>query len=283
MRSILVPVEECAGMHAQLVLAALVAQKFVAHIDGIAPYKVLDTYTIGNGVVGVSAEALERFERDQEDAIAKAHKDFRGFMRDSKIAWEDPLNVTDHATANWLEEQKGGDQAIGLLARLYDVTVLARPVTNESMPRGQLLETVLFESGRPILIAPPKAPKDIGKKVLIAWNGSTESARAITFARPFLHRSELVVVLTVEGGMVAGPGAQAVERALLQAGIPAKASHVQPAQRSIGEAILSEAENMDADLVIKGAYTHSRLRQMIFGGATKHILAEADIPVLMAH
>jgi nucleotide-binding universal stress UspA family protein len=86
----------------------------------------------------------------------------------------------------------------------------------------------------------------------------------------------------VEGGMVAGPSAEEAARYLGRAGIPAQAMHV-PQNRGVGETILEHAKKLEADLLIKGAYTQSRLRQMIFGGATSHILSMANLPVLMAH
>ncbi len=283
MKSILVPIEECASLNAQLAVSLLVAGHFNSHIDGIAPYKAIDSYTIANGAAGVSTATLESFERDQKTSRDKAQKIFRDFMRNNEMAWGDPLKPVDNSSADCLAEREGGDLAIGQLARLYDVTILARPVLNAPVPRGDLLETVLFESGRPVLIVPPEAPKNLGQVVLLAWNGSTESARAITFAQPFLRLAKRVVVLTVEGGTVAGPDAVEVEHMLLRAGVAAEVSDVQTAGRSIGEVILTEADQVGADLLIKGAYTHSRLRQMIFGGATKHILAEANLPVLMVH
>jgi nucleotide-binding universal stress UspA family protein len=145
------------------------------------------------------------------------------------------------------------------------------------------LEAALFESGRPILIAPPRPPEALGKNIVIAWNGSTETARTIAFAMPFLAQAERVNVLTVEGGGVLGPTGTEVVRHLGRSGISATAAEVAPGERSVGEAILEEAAAEGADLLVKGAYTHSRLRQMIFGGATSHILDAADLPVFMAH
>ncbi len=118
---------------------------------------------------------------------------------------------------------------------------------------------------------------------MVAWNGSTESARSVAFAMPFLANAREVHVLSVEGGSVSGPDARALEQHLVRHGIAATSSEVSPGDRSIGQAILEEADARGADLLVKGAYTHSRLRQMFFGGATSHILAEAEIPVLMAH
>jgi nucleotide-binding universal stress UspA family protein len=145
------------------------------------------------------------------------------------------------------------------------------------------LETALFESGRPILIAPPSPPANLGQNVVIAWNGSTETARTIAMAMPFLARAEQVLVLSVDEGMVPGPSAAEVAQNLVRNRIQARSRHAQAAGRGAGAAILEEAAAAGADLLLKGAYTHSRLRQMIFGGATSHILGAAEIPVIMAN
>jgi nucleotide-binding universal stress UspA family protein len=141
----------------------------------------------------------------------------------------------------------------------------------------------LFESGRPVLVAPPRPPIEIGRSIVIAWNGSTETARAIAFAMPLLLRAERVTVLTVTGGTVPGPAGDRIARSLRFNGVLAQAVHVEPEGRSTGEAILVHAERLGADLLVKGAYTQSRLRQMIFGGATRYLLDHVTLPMLMAH
>jgi nucleotide-binding universal stress UspA family protein len=282
-KSILVPVEDGAGLQAQLATALLVAASSGAHIDGAAPRAVFGAYVFSDGMSAATTTALESFEQDETARVERMQAAFREFMREPDVAWGDPLKPSTRPTADWLHEIAPGDEAIGQLARLYDLTVLARPLSDAPVPRAALLETVLFEGGRPILVAPPEAPASLGEVVLVAWNGSTESARAITFAQPFLGRAKRVVVLAVEGGSVPGPNVGEVERALCRAGIAAEASGVRPEGRPVGEVILAEAAKMGADLLVKGAYTHSRLRQMIFGGATSHILSEAKLPVLLAH
>ena len=286
MKSILVPIEECAGLRAQLATALTVARRFNAHIDGVAPRSIFGPYVFGDGMSAAATSALESFEQEEQLRAERAQAAFREFMREQAVAWGDPMKPSDQATAEWLAEIASGGEAIGQLARLYDLTVLARPVANEPVPRLALLETVLFECGRPLLVVPPKMPEaeqTIGKVVLIPWNRSTESARAITFAQPFLAGAERVVVQAMEGSSVAGPSAGEVVVSLRRASVPAEEATVRSGARSIGEAILEEAERIGADLLIKGAYTHSRLRQMIFGGATSHLLTEAPVPVLLAH
>jgi len=146
------------------------------------------------------------------------------------------------------------------------------------------IDSGLFESGRPILLSPPSPPHKIATNILIAWNCSTEQARAIAFAMPLLHRADRVTVLTVVGGTgVPGPSAEQLIRYLQRNGIVAEPMRVELDGKSTGEAILAAAESLGCDLLIKGAYTQSRLRQMIFGGATQHIMAKANIPVLLAN
>jgi nucleotide-binding universal stress UspA family protein len=145
------------------------------------------------------------------------------------------------------------------------------------------LEAALFESGGPVLIAPPTPAKELGRNVLVAWNGSTEQARANAFAMPLLRGANDVTVLTVEGGMTPGPTGDEAALHLVRNGVPATAVTVAPAGRTTGETILDHAKLRGCDLIVKGAYAQSRLRQMIFGGATRHILSHATLPVLMAH
>ena len=119
---------------------------------------------------------------------------------------------------------------------------------------------------------------------MIHWNCSTEQARATAAAMPLLLAAQQVTVLTVSGGQaVPGPSAEQLLKHLQYNGITAKPMTVGLEGRNTGEAILRAAKAAGSDLLVKGAFTQSRLRQMIFGGATSHILAHADLPVLMAH
>ena len=120
--------------------------------------------------------------------------------------------------------------------------------------------------------------------VLIAWNCSTEQARATAFAMPLLKRASRVVVLTVEGGAaVPGPTGQQLCRYLQLSGVPARSLTVSLDGRLTGEAVVAHANALGCDLLIKGAYTQSRLRQLVFGGTTRYVLSNATLPVLMAH
>jgi nucleotide-binding universal stress UspA family protein len=145
------------------------------------------------------------------------------------------------------------------------------------------LETMLFESGRPVLMAPPTPPQSLGEVITIAWNRSSETARAVAMAMPILKQAKRVVVLGVKGTPVPGPGPEELAQMLARHGIPTESRLSPDDAASAGASFLAGAAEVGSDLLIKGAFTQSRLRQMIFGGATAHVLAEATIPVLLAH
>jgi nucleotide-binding universal stress UspA family protein len=162
--------------------------------------------------------------------------------------------------------------------------VVGRPGVGRNEPRMTTLEAALFESGRPILMAPPAAPRSIGTNIVVHWNASTETARVINDAMPLLRIAERVTLLSVEGNLVTGPDVADMIGYLASHGVKAADAHVKPAAKGgAGEAILLEARKIGADLILKGAYTQSRLKQMIFGGATQHILQASDLPVLLSH
>ena len=132
-------------------------------------------------------------------------------------------------------------------------------------------------------MAPPIPPRTIGEHIVIAWNASTETARTVAMAMPYLALARTIQVLSVEGAMQPGPSGEDLAAALRRRGIPATSRLIAAPNRQAGEVFLTEAKAAGCDLLVKGAYTQSRLRQMIFGGATRHIIMEADIPVVLAH
>ena len=162
--------------------------------------------------------------------------------------------------------------------RVFDVIVMKRRDARSGPIHDRLIESGLFESGRPILLSPPSPPQQIATNVLIAWNCSTEQARAIALAMPLLQKADRITILTVIGGTgVPGPSAEQLIRYLHRNGIIAKPMRVELDGRKTGEAILSTAQSLGCDLLIKGAYTQSRLRQWIFGGATRTRLGKCGL------
>ena len=276
-KTILVPIEQHDRMNATLETALLLARKFDSYIEGFALRVELATaFAVGD----VAAVPIPALEQDIATNEQQSRALFENFMQTQGVRRGDAKALS----SGWLDNAPEGDHFVGSHGRVFDVIVLGRPGRDPGGPRMTTLEAGLFESGRPVLIAPPSPPPQMGTSVLIAWNCSTEQARATAFAMPILKRAGRVVVLTVEGGAaVPGPTGQQLCRYLQLNDVPAKPLTVGLDGRLTGEAVLAHARTLRCDLLIKGAYTQSRLRQMIFGGTTRYILGNAELPVLMAH
>ncbi len=276
MKTLLIPTEDHDAMPAVLEAARLVAQQFGGYMEGFAVRPSAGTYVM---VEPVSSLAISgAFEGDTAN---QARAQFESFMQSHGVPQADrEPAVYSHG---WPRAEAAEDAFIGSYGRSFDLIVLGRPGPEPQNPRMPPLETALFDSGRPVLVVPKSAPQTLARNVLVAWNRSTQQARTNIFALPLLRLAEQVTVLTVEGGTVPGPSADEAARHLRRNGIKATALTVKRGQRTPGEIILDHAASLGCDLLVKTAYTQSRLRQMIFGGATRHILANATLPVLMAH
>lgn len=272
MKSILLPIDQSEQMPAVLEAARLLANMFDATVEGVALRPAFAEIVAPDPIVAVTIPPADwnetefcRTVRQTFDAFAARYS-------------SDPGNA---ARFRWRGGSAIEDGALGSLGRVHDVTVLGRPGGRGA--RMTALEASLFDSGRPVLMAPPVAPKTFGETVLIHWNASTETARCILFAMPLLKKAKRVSLIAVEGAIAPGPSVKDAVDYLAAHGIDATDKTVAGRASRPGEAILAEAASIGADLLIKGAYTQSRLRQMIFGGATSHILSAAELPVFFAH
>ncbi|NKB49069.1 MAG: universal stress protein [Alphaproteobacteria bacterium] len=285
-KSILVPLEESEVLTSVLATTLLVGRQFDSYIEGLCIRPSLaGAIAVGfEGGVAALAGTEEQFEQEQETRTRRLQEQFDAFVRDNGLSVAATAD-TPGLCARWHEDEAPGIGIFGQRGRVFDLIVVGRPTPGVLTPAMNTLETVLFESGRPVLIAPPTVPQTLARNVVVAWNGSTETARAMAFAMPFLQNAERITVLTVEGALVPGPSGEEVAESLSRHGVTAEAVNAmgKRSPAAAGVVMIEEAAKLGADLIIKGGYTQSRLRQMIFGGATSHILNEAEIPVLMAH
>jgi nucleotide-binding universal stress UspA family protein len=280
MKTILVPTEQSPTMVSALDTALLLARKFDSCIEGFALRPAVADLVAMDPDSGLTMVAVK--ENDAE-MVRQAETVFRSFMAGTQVP-ESTGKAPAALSWSWLADAPSGHDFVGSYGRVFDIIVLARPGDEWQSPSMITLESALFESGRPVLIAPPSSPGSLGTNILVAWNQSTEQARTMADAMPFLHAAERITILTVEGATVAGPSGEQMAQSLAMNGIKAETMTLKPTgKRSAGETILSKADELGCDLIVKGAYTQSRLRQMIFGGTTRHILANARLPVLMAH
>jgi len=269
MKTILVPTEDNYAMGSALEAALILGRRCDSYIEGFALRWEI-------------AEFTEADHREIARMEVHARATFESFMRKHGVARSG--TTTDTPSFGWLENAPDGDAFVGSHGRVFDVIVMSRSDRNATRLHNQAINSGLFESGRPMLLAPPSPLSQIGTNVLIAWNRSTEQARATAFAMSLLQKADRVTVLTVIGGTeVSGPSAEQFTQYLRRNRIGAELKKAELDGRSTGETILATAQSLGCDLLIKGAYTQSRLRQVLFGGATQHVLENAMIPVLLAN
>lgn len=166
--------------------------------------------------------------------------------------------------------------------RLVDLVIVARPAPDADSGYSPALEAGMFETGRPVLMVPPSLPESFAGRIAVAWNGSREASRAAAAVVPILRKAEQVVVLTAQDGWV-GAKPSEMARYLGHHGIEAKTWAFTPGSGAVGGALLNQAAEAGAGSLVMGAYGHSRLRELVLGGATRSVVASAEIPVFMAH
>jgi nucleotide-binding universal stress UspA family protein len=268
MKSILVPVDQSDAMPSVMACAALLGQRFTSVLEGVALRPVHVEIVAPDPIVAVTFPPADW---NDTEFVSKVRTRFEGHFKD-----------LDGVRYRWRAGPSVDDAELGSLARVYDAAVIGRPSSSGRGPRMTTLESALFESGQPILVAPPNPPATMGENILVSWNCSTEQAHATASAMPLLKAAKTVTIMSIEGLMVAGPSGQEAQNWLAANGVNAREVSLPNEGRKPGEVLLSEAEKLGADLIVKGAYTQSRLRQMIFGGATSHLLAHSPLPMLMA-
>jgi nucleotide-binding universal stress UspA family protein len=240
---------------------------------------------LGEGMSGAAvAQLIESMQAAAEARRADAEGLYRRYCTDAglpEVTSEVPPAPGTHAVRF--------SQVVGLESdevtrrgRLSDLIVLARPDDVAGGVETATLEAALFDSGRPVLLIPPGMTDEFGATAALAWDGSREASLAATAALPLLSRAEKVFILTAREEAETAPPSQFA--GYLQAhGVDAKTWAFTPGDSGIGNELLAEAKKAGADLLVMGAYGHSRLREMVLGGATRHVISTAKIPVLMVH
>ncbi len=271
-KSILAYLSDAATARQTLALALKVAVTHAARLRvlHVRPDATNAVPLVGEGMSGAMVEEMLALA---ETRAANRANELHGLF-------EQALADTP-ANAVWVEEVGQEEDLLALVGRLTDLVVMARPSPDSESAPLLALNAVLMESGRPLLLVPERPVQQVGRHVAVLWNGSAEASRAVTFAMPFLAGAEKVSIFSAsEARSLAQP--QALADYLACHGIKAE-TRVMPAGGTVETTLLGEVEKAGADMMVMGAYTHSRLRQLILGGVTRHILLHATLPVLMCH
>jgi nucleotide-binding universal stress UspA family protein len=287
-RRLLLPMTGTAAGEAALATALLVARIWGAHVHCL--HVRVDARDVaplaGEGLSGAMIEemmaATERESGDRAGRVRALFERFAATAGGITIADSAETALKSEGPTLSFESIAGREEDIvAQQSRLYDMAVVPHPEADEDVSSSDALHAVLFDSGRPVLIAPRVAPATIGTRVCCAWNGSAESAAAIAAALPWLHRADARRILYADEYQRRGPKVEGILAYLHWHEISAEAMQFKPMTKDVGAGLLGGVRDFGADLLCMGAYSHSRLRQLILGGVTRHVLENSDVPVLM--
>lgn len=285
-RVVLVPVFGSEADAASLNAAIGLVRRFDAHARTlfvrVDPMDVVPV--IGEGispaVIDQLTQAAKEETKRQHDA---ARASFDAACRAAGIALLDAPGGTGTASAAWSEIDGRRDVTIPRIARVSDLVVFGRPDDRSPADVGPALEATLFGAGRPLLLVPPSGAATVGHTVAIAWNGSTEATRALALALPLVDAAGSVHLLTAETRKTRFDVTLDLVQYLEWRGVACERHHVTAEGEPVGAALLRSAAEIGADLVIMGGYGRTRLSELVLGGVTRHMLAHAQLPVLLAH
>ncbi|MDA0655571.1 MAG: universal stress protein [Proteobacteria bacterium] len=280
-KNILVPVSQGKGLQSLLSCASAIGRRWQSRL---VCQLVSPLFMVELTHEDVSSSVFEALEAEEAERAARLKSRFKELMAAQKIPIvSDPNAPVDGLSAHWMDTATRNVQELAGRAQVYDIAIAERPFGDEANMRSTIVKTLLFESGRPILVTPPEPPKSIGTRIAIAWNGSSDSARTIAFAMPLLQEAEEIHVLSVKGFGVHGPSGADLANALKNQGLTVVTREIDGGRDDAGSLFLESAAKARCDMLLKGAYTHGAIHRFIFGGTTDHILKNAEIPVFMAH
>lgn len=271
-QSILVHIDDSKNCAARLDLALRLASQFKSHLAGL--HVAAPVYVPPYMAAELGSEIFETQKRIAAEMATAAESLFQKAAGKVDIETE------------WRRDDGYPGEVVSMHARYADLTVVGQ--NEPEVGANDVAETVLMDSGRPTLVVPYAGRFErFGERALVAWNASREAARAVSDALPFLTRAKSVTVMAVnpESGPTAHgevPGAD-ISLFLARHGVKTEATQVFANDIDVGDMLLSRASDLGSDLLVMGAYGRSRLTELVLGGATRQILSEMTIPVLMSH
>jgi nucleotide-binding universal stress UspA family protein len=247
--------------------------------------KRLDAYLYGLYVAPLGAVAFST----PETVVFQVHEADRLYSEaQTQGTWWRDLLAAHHASGEWLVAQGEAVEALCHCARWCDFVVAERPTLNRDAPTGWgTVSRTVFGANVPVLVVPETAQLNtLGERILVAWNHSREAMLAVRGALPLLSRAREVVVLD---GVAPDDelGTRHLPRLDLAAWLERHGIRAQvrtfAAKNDYGMNILADAKDMQADLIVMGAWGHSRIAQLVLGGTTRHLFQNSDLPLLVAH
>lgn len=283
MQTILVAASGGSASTGAIELAFRLAQRMGAHLEGfhvkVDPVQVVALASDGFNMP-IAGDWIDRLIADTDALAEKTRTEFVA------AAGQHGLSLTAGpraaASASWRVEAGDAPMLVARRARYFDLIVLGRSERVVDRPHSDTIEETLVGSGRPVLLAPSVPPSVVGETVALGWNGSPEAVHALAATLPLLAKAHALRVVTV--GDVADDSVAPLLDYLACHGIAATHREVAPVRGvGPGEQLLAEARDLGADLLVMGAYGHRPWREILFGGATRHIVGSSLLPILLAH
>jgi nucleotide-binding universal stress UspA family protein len=297
MKTILVPIPDTVVDTAGIEIALMVAKAVAGHVEGLyintpAPITLqtgrLDGYgaTREVGIAPAAQLAKEEFARAaeaRERAADQARAEFQRVCTAHGVQVCAPDAFDPVPSASWRQAEGSYASAVTMRAPAYDVMVVPNPST--TTPARAIAEHTLLETGRPVLLSPARPEPDPSSSAMIAWSPCLQAWRAVTAAVPLMAKTRRVEIVSVGEDEAAVAESRAdVIRYLGWHGITATARQVKAHSRNIGDTLLHEASEAGIGMLVMGAYSHSRVRELLLGGVTRHVLSNVAVtPVFMAH
>lgn len=271
--------------------AALALSKFAGgHIVGLhAVADPLKTTPLMVDVGVAIAEVVAAAERHAEARAAQAKATFDAWAKESGVALSTQAGAVQGSSAEYRAEKGQESELLARFGRLTDVIVMARPKSEQALDLiAVAVEDALFSAGRPVLLVPAEmgaahVEAMIKGPAIISWNGSIEGIRSVSAALPLLAGRPRVRVINVKEGHAGTQSAADLTHYLAWQGVAASVGEAAEHSGTIAERLLMAAREVNAGLLVMGAYTHSRLKHLVLGGVTSHMIDAANIPVFMTH
>jgi nucleotide-binding universal stress UspA family protein len=226
----------------------------------------------------LAAEALMAETGDVEGARTRERRRIAS-LRGTFDAWADGARHAGN-TVQWAEEEGAASDIVEARGRRADTIVIARPLPDDDAATGHGFGAALFHTERPVLVVPKGLSAPFGRRVAIAWRDDARTAKAIIPALRVLGSAEQVFLLA---GVRKGATAPGIPAVLRDHGIEASLRILPIGTEPFGKLLLETVHELGADMLVMGAYAHTPLREMIFGGVTRYMCEHAGVPVLMRH
>ncbi|HLY58731.1 MAG TPA: universal stress protein [Stellaceae bacterium] len=283
-RTIAVPCYGSMDIEPMLDAGLHLAQPLGAHLEVIyiVPDAAAELMMFPSSALAAGLLPVDRLTRELQDEAVRQRHHFEEWCRTNGVGGHPEGHRIDSVFARWIDEEGTLETVVMRRGRLADLTLVRLPTPGD-IGSSRCFDSAVIATGRPVLVVPQRCPTDLLRTVAIAWDGSLEATHAVAMGMPILRAAARVLVVTAgHPHDVSGLGIELVD-SLRWHGIEAEAIEPPVNGHGAGETLIATLRKHEASMLVMGAFTHSRIRETLIGGVTRHVLRHSPVPVLMAH